>query len=511
MKKVRYPNLDDYDLSCYEELKGDILYKINGGTTMSSADQQAMAEACKNGNTEKQAEIKAKYETNGSTSTGTNGLSKPTSTATSATPTQTDAPAQSTALDHGQQADMAKQDAERKTGGAGNGGSSYGSGYSGGKSTSTSGNDYPAASRNNGNCKTNVPSVQQKEHDLKVGLAHVEDYKRASRVADDKRIAENVISAKKPAGKEIHGWRNNGDGTHTVIGEGATLWGLYGANWKSVTGYDGDPTRLQVGDTVGKKMRIDLGTGDMTVTERIGPARKNGASENKFPDTTNGYIIDHKSKTIRASLSDKKALVDAADKFQTYETLGEGYKFEGCCADGSRVSFSKFSELINDMDSRRSDVEIFLGFDNSGDTFNQNKTEKELFFEVMDHHQSSKKVLNHVQSGVLHLSSELKNSPKTNHIAGSMTFDCFEGEYNMEIDKRGGIKISAGANVATLSGDFGVQGDDWKFAVGGSIGWGKSIGLDANWPEKRIAADLTAILGLSFVIDLPDNIVEWGK
>ena len=32
MKKVKYPNLDDYDLSDYVELKGDILYKINGGT-----------------------------------------------------------------------------------------------------------------------------------------------------------------------------------------------------------------------------------------------------------------------------------------------------------------------------------------------------------------------------------------------------------------------------------------------------------------------------------------------
>ena len=42
MKKVKYPNLDDYDLSDYVELKGDVLYKINGGTTMSSADQVAI-------------------------------------------------------------------------------------------------------------------------------------------------------------------------------------------------------------------------------------------------------------------------------------------------------------------------------------------------------------------------------------------------------------------------------------------------------------------------------------
>ena len=44
MKKVKYPNLDDYDLSCYEELKGDILYMIDGGAVMSQADQAAIAE-----------------------------------------------------------------------------------------------------------------------------------------------------------------------------------------------------------------------------------------------------------------------------------------------------------------------------------------------------------------------------------------------------------------------------------------------------------------------------------
>ncbi|MEE3314530.1 MAG: hypothetical protein VZR56_10290 [Treponema sp.] len=138
MKKVRYPNLDDYDLSDYEELKGDILYKINGGTTMSSADQAAMAEACKNGDKEAQAEIKAKYETKdgSSTSAGAKGLA--TAASTSTAPTQTDAPTQTTALTHEQQDAMAKQDAEKKTGGAGSGGS-YGSNsssaYSGGGSS----------------------------------------------------------------------------------------------------------------------------------------------------------------------------------------------------------------------------------------------------------------------------------------------------------------------------------------------------------------------------------------
>jgi len=182
LKKVRYPNLDDYDLSCYEELKGDILYKINGGTTMSSADQAAMAEACKSGNAEKQAEIRAKYETKDSapaaTSAGTKTVATSTSTATSAAPTQTDAPAQSTALDHGQQDEMVKQDAERKTGGAG---SSVCSGGSQGYTSSVSNKQlYDMEQKDKKNhyeqlssfpsSKKALSNQQQDEMGLKTGL-----------------------------------------------------------------------------------------------------------------------------------------------------------------------------------------------------------------------------------------------------------------------------------------------------------------------------------------------------
>ncbi len=185
MKKVKYPNLDDYDLSDYVELKGDILYKINGGTTMSSADQQAMAEACKNGNTEKQAEIKAKYETKDSTSTststGTNGLSKPTSTATSTTPTQVDTPAQSTALDHGQQAEMAKQDAERKTGGAGS------SSNSGGNSSYDSGSGYSGGSASNS-------SKSSESQSSTLSISHGQQYEMALKTAAEKKSTSETIS-----------------------------------------------------------------------------------------------------------------------------------------------------------------------------------------------------------------------------------------------------------------------------------------------------------------------------
>ena len=153
MKKQKYPNLDDYDLSDYVELKGNILYKINGGA-MSDADQAAMAEACKSGNAEKQAEIRAKYETKDSASTATSAGTKtiataPASTATSTVATtQTETVTQPTVSSEQRQYDMAKQDAEKKTGTSSSSTSSYSSGgYSGqGGSASSSGSSSKSSS-----------------------------------------------------------------------------------------------------------------------------------------------------------------------------------------------------------------------------------------------------------------------------------------------------------------------------------------------------------------------------
>ena len=39
MKKKKYPNLEDYDLSDYIELTGDILYKINGGAQIENSNE----------------------------------------------------------------------------------------------------------------------------------------------------------------------------------------------------------------------------------------------------------------------------------------------------------------------------------------------------------------------------------------------------------------------------------------------------------------------------------------
>jgi hypothetical protein len=54
-------------------------------------------------------------------------------------------------------------------------------------------------------------------------------------------------------------WQDNEDGTFTAE-QGDTLWGLYGSDWQEKSGYTGDPTKLQVGETVGKKNTIRLAT-----------------------------------------------------------------------------------------------------------------------------------------------------------------------------------------------------------------------------------------------------------
>ena len=47
-------------------------------------------------------------------------------------------------------------------------------------------------------------------------------------------------------------WIDNEDGTYTAE-EGDTLYGLYGDDWQSKSGFTRDPTSLQVGEIVGNK------------------------------------------------------------------------------------------------------------------------------------------------------------------------------------------------------------------------------------------------------------------
>ena len=52
-------------------------------------------------------------------------------------------------------------------------------------------------------------------------------------------------------------WIDNGDGTFTAE-KGDTLWDIYGKDWKEKSGYEGDPTKLQIGDTVGIKNELGV-------------------------------------------------------------------------------------------------------------------------------------------------------------------------------------------------------------------------------------------------------------
>ncbi len=99
--------------------------------------------------------------------------------------------------------------------------------------------------------------------------------------------------------------------------------------------------------------KIDLGAGDMTVTERIEFEKKKMLS-GKMDETTGkkfegvgaGYEIDHVEKVIRASMSDKKSFAEASDKFLAYDMEGMEYRFEACQEDGGMNTFSKYSDLL---------------------------------------------------------------------------------------------------------------------------------------------------------------------
>ena len=246
MKKVNYPNLNDYDLSAYEELKGDVLYTINGGVTMSPEDQKNMADAAKNGDNETQKEILKKYETSETPT--------PTPPATTQTTTSTTPPVTNTTTNTNNPTTTPtttvkpKQTTKPSTAseGSNNGGTTTPT-NSGNNSTGGT-NNYNGSTGNTGNNSQNNKPISEEERYYQAGLAHVEDYKNTA--LNSLAIKGNDVSVK---GKSINGWYYNGDGTYTVIAESATLWDLYGPNWKELSGYEGDPTKLHVGDTVGKK------------------------------------------------------------------------------------------------------------------------------------------------------------------------------------------------------------------------------------------------------------------
>ena len=176
MKKVKYPNLNDYDLSAYKELKGDVLYRINGGGAMTQEDQAKMAEAAKNGDKETQEKILEKYKED----------EKPAVTPTTAPTTNTTPPATNTTPNTGNTAAPVNTSPEKPkqstaSGSGSDSGSGSGSGAdSGGGGGSGNANNYNGSACSIGNNSQRNKPVSEEEGYYQAGLAHVEDYKNAA-------------------------------------------------------------------------------------------------------------------------------------------------------------------------------------------------------------------------------------------------------------------------------------------------------------------------------------------
>ena len=156
MKKVKYLNLNDYDLSAYEELKGDILYRINGGKVMDQADMYAMQQADAHHDEETKEGILKNYE-----NTETPSSTPPTDTQTTPPATNT-TPQQTTALTTEEQVEMAKKDAEKKNNSGGGESPSGGGGGSG--STTNNNSSSSSGGAANGGADNYNGSVRNTEN-----------------------------------------------------------------------------------------------------------------------------------------------------------------------------------------------------------------------------------------------------------------------------------------------------------------------------------------------------------
>jgi hypothetical protein len=107
-------------------------------------------------------------------------------------------------------------------------------------------------------------------------------------------------------------WTDNEDGTFTAE-QGDTLWDLYGADWQEKSGYEGDPTKLQVGDVVGKLIETTVtanGAGNGIFASAI--IGESGAEFDK-----SWYSMDFKIQETGETFS---------AKYTTTSVEGEGFK-----------------------------------------------------------------------------------------------------------------------------------------------------------------------------------------
>ena len=183
MKKVKYPNLDDYDLSAYEELKGDILYTINGGEKeMTPEDKNRMAQAAAHNDRKTQDEIREKYReddppsttTPTTTTTTTQTTPPPTSTTPPATNTNNPTTSPTTTTEKPKQTPKTSPTSGSSTDGGTTTPTNSGNNSTGGA------NNYNGSTGNTGNTSQNNKPVSEEERYYQAGLAHVEDYKNAA-------------------------------------------------------------------------------------------------------------------------------------------------------------------------------------------------------------------------------------------------------------------------------------------------------------------------------------------
>ena len=163
------------------ELTEEEMLLVNGGgPAMTPEDQASMSEACKNNDKEKQAEIMSRYNTT------TTPPASPTITPTqpSTTPTATTSPTTvpTTPPANGSGAtDNTTPPSFYGNGGSGSSGAGSGSGGSSGSGSDSGSGGYSSPSSTNSTTTSqHKPSVSEQERNLKVGLSHVEDYKKAA-------------------------------------------------------------------------------------------------------------------------------------------------------------------------------------------------------------------------------------------------------------------------------------------------------------------------------------------
>ena len=181
MKKVKYPNLNDYDLSAYEELKGDVLYTINGGVVMDPADMYAMQQADAHHDEEKKQEILSNYITDDTPT------APPANTQTTSPPTSTTPPATNTTPNTNNPTTSPTTTTEKPkqnpktsptSGGSTDGGTTTPT--NSGNNSAGGANNYNGSGGNTGNNSQNNKPVSEEERYYQAGLAHVEDYKNAA-------------------------------------------------------------------------------------------------------------------------------------------------------------------------------------------------------------------------------------------------------------------------------------------------------------------------------------------